>query len=155
MAKKATDQMDDNEILQLFQKAKARGFRCESDAEQKPNVWGAYDPQGNVLGWFRVLIRAMEACVKADIASMAKAAKGQGAAADLGRVAAPQVDTLVAEPQGVLGDAAKLREIRRGARALKDLIRESFPNSRKRSLALTKLEECVLWTVACTAEDDD
>ena len=44
--------------------------------------------------------------------------------------------------------------IRSNARHLAEIITETCPESRERSLALTKLEECVMWANASIARNE-
>jgi hypothetical protein len=51
------------------------------------------------------------------------------------------------------GQPAKYEAIRNKAHELAELIQESCPDSRERSLALTKTEEAVMWANASIARN--
>jgi hypothetical protein len=53
------------------------------------------------------------------------------------------------------GQPAKYNEIRREARSLAYLIDGLCPHSREKSLAMTKLEEAVMWANASIAREKD
>lgn len=48
-----------------------------------------------------------------------------------------------------------MRDIRRGCKVLGELLDVACPNSREKSLALTKLEECMFWANAAIARPND
>ena len=48
----------------------------------------------------------------------------------------------------------KYQELRDRAKALADLLDELCPDSREKSLAFTKLEECVFWANASIARKE-
>jgi hypothetical protein len=52
------------------------------------------------------------------------------------------------------GQQARYEQLRNRARNIATLILESCPNSRERSLALTKLEESIMWANAAIARNE-
>jgi len=52
------------------------------------------------------------------------------------------------------GQAAKYADIRKMAKELAYMIDELVPDSREKSLAMTKLEECVMWANAGIARNE-
>ena len=52
------------------------------------------------------------------------------------------------------GQPKKYQDLRREAKSLAYLIYELCPDSRERSLALTKLEECNMWSNAAIARNE-
>lgn len=52
------------------------------------------------------------------------------------------------------GQPARYENLRSAARALAVLIADETPDSRERSLAITKLEECVFWANAAIARNE-
>ena len=53
------------------------------------------------------------------------------------------------------GQAAKYQSIRASAKSLAELINDSCPDSREKSLAITKLEESVMWANASIARHEE